>query len=260
MLGGADYDYQSFLKSELDKLFESLVEQHQVEVEKARSLQASEPQASNHGSPLARLGGSLRSLRSGSKESKESTGVETARGGSLASCGSLPESEASSGPKHNWAVLTQKLIEEHQEEFEDQESEGDQQMSYIKDILALRSPWKGVLHHQTLKKDRTKTFSLLPLQRNMHRMQDSERDDENCLQPFVRPPTSLIGSLLIVWDLITIPLELFDEQNMINFLVSVGKFSFGFWVLDVWLSSPKSQVKHSGSKFSWVGFADQLVR
>ena len=106
------------------------------------------------------------------------------------------------------------------------------------DILALRNPWKGVLHHHSLKRDRTKNYSPGPLLK-LHRMNDAETD-EGCLQPLVRPPSSklqimwsLIGSLLITWDLITIPMELFDVQDMINFLVVVGRLSFVFWVLDV---------------------------
>ena len=99
--------------------------------------------------------------------------------------------------------------------------------------------------------------------------------DSSCIQPLVRRPSSksqiawsLIGILFIVWDMITIPLELFDQQEiivfhmlpqgfmqssyvsllesacmacscmdvwqeMIDFLVVVGRFSFGYWLLDM---------------------------
>ena len=113
------------------------------------------------------------------------------------------------------------------------------------DILSLRPQWKGVLQHHDLKREKTKTFNMSP-HHKLHRMKDAETD-EGCLQAFVRPPSSkiqilwsLIGSLLIVWDLITIPLELFDVDSLINFLVNVGRFSFAFWVLDVRLGFSKS--------------------
>ncbi|CAE7210229.1 CNGA1 [Symbiodinium pilosum] len=113
------------------------------------------------------------------------------------------------------------------------------QASYVKDILALRGPWKTALQPTAcLKKQQSKSFHALPV-RASQRMKDAWMDN-GCLQSLVLPPNSklqimwsVIGSLFIVWDLITIPLELFDIQHMINFLVTVGKFSFEYWVIDM---------------------------
>lgn len=232
MDGFHEESYDAFLKSELERLFESLVQQHQAVVEKVRASESPAKAAAQSPQSPSRLGSALR------KRSKESE-ISTANG-AHSSVASFPNSEASSsgGPIHNWGLLTRNLIERHHEEFEESESEDDQQMSYAKDILSLRPAWKGVLHQNALKREKTKTFNMSPLHK-LHRMQDSETE-EGCLQAFVRPPSSkiqilwsLIGSLLIVWDLITIPLELFDVQSLINFLVQVGRFSFAFWVVDV---------------------------
>ncbi|CAE7689612.1 AMY1.6 [Symbiodinium pilosum] len=64
--------------------------------------------------------------------------------------------------------------------------------------------------------------------------------DSSCLQRFVIPPgstaqlfLSLISSFLIIWDLITIPLELFDLPDFYSFLVVFGKVSFGFWTVNI---------------------------
>ncbi|CAE7456056.1 unnamed protein product [Symbiodinium sp. CCMP2456] len=236
MDGFHEESYDAFLKSELERLFESLVQQHQAVVEKVRASEspATAPTPLGPASPQShsRLGSALR------KQSKESE-ISTVNG-AHSSVTSFPNSEASGsgGPIHNWGLLTRNLIARHHEEFEESESEDDQQMSYAKDILSLRPAWKGVLQQHALKREKTKTFNMSP-HHKLHRMQDAETD-EGCLQAFVRPPSSkiqilwsLIGSLLIVWDLITIPLELFDVQSLINFLVNVGRFSFAFWVLDV---------------------------
>ena len=125
----------------------------------------------------------------------------------------------------------------------------------------MRPAWKGVLHQNALKREKTKTFNMSPLHK-LHRMQDSETE-EGCLQAFVRPPSSkiqilwsLIGSLLIVWDLITIPLELFDVQSLINFLVQVGRFSFAFWVVDVLLGFPGEVLDWTGDGGNDVGMSD----
>ncbi|CAE7258640.1 unnamed protein product, partial [Symbiodinium pilosum] len=137
----------------------------------------------------------------------------------------------------------------------------------------LRAPWKGALQHQALKREKTQNFEKGPAV-HVTRMRDAYMDS-SCIQPLVSRPSSksqiawsLIGILFIVWDMITIPLELFDQQEiivfqmlpqgfmqssyvsllesacmafscmdvwqeMIDFLVVVGRFSFGYWLLDM---------------------------
>ena len=124
-LGG----YDSFLRSELDKLFESLIQQHQAELEKrdsVSSVRSAEPQTQNHStpsSPTSRHGSAYRS------QSKETT----SENGAIGSLASFPSSENSTAV-NNWGVLTRSLIVQHHEEFEDSDSDDDQQMSYAKDM------------------------------------------------------------------------------------------------------------------------------
>ena len=126
MDGFHEESYDAFLKSELERLFESLVQQHQAVVEKVRASESPAKAAQSPQSP-SRLGSALR------KRSKESE-ISTANG-AHSSVASFPNSEASSsgGPIHNWGLLTRNLIKRHHEEFEESESEDDQQMSYAKD-------------------------------------------------------------------------------------------------------------------------------
>ena len=42
---------------------------------------------------------------------------------------------------------------------------------------------------------------------------------------------SLLGVLFIVWDMITIPLELFDNEQLSSLLLVVGRVSFGYWLV-----------------------------
>lgn len=76
----------------------------------------------------------------------------------------------------------------------------------------------------------------------MH-MKDRVKDD-SFLQRFVFGPYSLfpllwsvIGCGLILWDLVTIPLEMFDNiPDFIAFLQAMGKVTFAFWLLDMLLN------------------------
>ena len=42
-----------------------------------------------------------------------------------------------------------------------------------------------------------------------------------------------MGSIFIVWDLVTIPLEFFDIPEFIKFLGDVGYVSLTYWILDI---------------------------
>ncbi|OLP90285.1 Potassium channel AKT1 [Symbiodinium microadriaticum] len=212
----AEEGYDGFLRAELDRLFESLVRQHQAEVDQARR-----PRLVPEGSKSVGLGHAASGWLSLGSES-DAAGPET--GASCTSLTSFAKSDASNAAMRNWEALTEKMLTKMNPELE---------------ALMLRGPWKVGLQHGHLKRDHTKSFQLSPLPK-IHRMRDLETDTASCLQPLVLTPSSkvhilwsLIGSLFIVWDLVTIPLELFDVQAMIEFLVSVGRFSFVYWLIDM---------------------------
>ncbi|OLQ05832.1 Potassium/sodium hyperpolarization-activated cyclic nucleotide-gated channel 2 [Symbiodinium microadriaticum] len=72
------------------------------------------------------------------------------------------------------------------------------------------------------------------------RVNDAFTDERSCLQRFVVGPQSkwqltwsMCSSLLILWDLITIPLEMFSIPSFTAFLDTVGLLSFTFWLMDI---------------------------
>jgi len=227
----AEEGYDGFLRAELDRLFESLVKQHQVEVDQARRPRLAEEAKSR---VLGHAASGWLSLGSES----EAAGPET--GASCTSLTSFAKSDASNrAAMRSWEALTEKMLTKFHEEQPEEQEEEPVQMNPELEALVLRGPWKVGLQHGHLKRDHTKSFQLSPLPK-IHRMRDLETDTASCLQPLVLTPSSkvhilwsLIGSLFIVWDLVTIPLELFDVQAMIEFLVSVGRFSFVYWLIDM---------------------------
>ncbi|CAJ1363774.1 unnamed protein product, partial [Effrenium voratum] len=63
--------------------------------------------------------------------------------------------------------------------------------------------------------------------------------DDTCLQPFIMSPLNperiawtAVGFVLIIWDMITIPMQLFDIPGFSGFLELMGKVTFGYWLLD----------------------------
>ncbi|CAJ1385449.1 unnamed protein product [Effrenium voratum] len=72
------------------------------------------------------------------------------------------------------------------------------------------------------------------------KINDAVTDDNSCLQRFVFGPQSqqqlvwsIIACILIIWDLITIPLEFFDVSDFVWALDSMHWFSLFFWMLDM---------------------------
>lgn len=71
------------------------------------------------------------------------------------------------------------------------------------------------------------------------RMRDVLKDPsilQSCVlgpRNFIQLIWSFAGSLFILWDLITIPLQLFDIPAFIRFLENFGMVTFIFWILDM---------------------------
>ena len=102
----------------------------------------------------------------------------------------------------------------------------------------MRSPWKAALQHHALKREKTEVFKSTSSAHGP-RMKDASVG-RSCIQPMVQKPSSklqiawsVLGVMFIVWDMITIPLELFDHEQMISVLLIVGRVTFGYWLLDM---------------------------
>jgi hypothetical protein len=173
---GEDSGYESFLREELEKLYVGLVQKHQAELgHTARRWETRGPKTPQGQGPRVCLAAAE---SDGSPSRSHSVGgfpnglAEMAHGSptsavaqSYTSFSSFADSETnqrSASVLSNWTTLTSKLIEATEDDRSD--SGENQQMSYVKDILALRAPWKVALQHRDLKREKTKTFSLTPAQ------------------------------------------------------------------------------------------------
>ncbi|CAJ1342687.1 unnamed protein product [Effrenium voratum] len=136
------------------------------------------------------------------------------------------------GPGDRWGDLVEKLMNSGTA-FEDEEM-----LVPIpqRETLRMRLNWT----HSVLGQDVQRCTSLDGMMRDAKgRMRDAFTD-QGCLQRFVVEPDSnvqliwsLIAVVFIVWDLITVPLSIFDDQGLSIFLNDVAKVSFSYWVLDM---------------------------
>lgn len=96
------------------------------------------------------------------------------------------------------------------------------------------------------------------------RMNDSMRDKSfgsrwvSSPQSAVQMTWALISCLLISWDLLTIPMEVFDDEDFTNFLRYVSFGSLSFWLLEFneeasWNSGLRSFAKSTCARgFLWI--------
>eukprot|EP00439_Symbiodinium_sp_Y106_P086557 s46_g34.t1 len=240
----AEYgEYGLFLKQELEKLHQKLVEKYQLDMQHAnyaneRSCEQVVPdqQPMKPGPPSRSASGFISNTSSRVKIDPRSLPLQlrdlSSAFPSSSSLGGLEPSPVLS----KWANLTSKLM--NTTNLAESDSE-DEVASYVKDILTIRPQWKTALQQHALKREKTQTFKSSTPLNHTPRMKDAATDG-SCLQPLVRKPSSklqitwsLLGVLFIVWDMITIPLELFDDEGMISLLLVVGRFTFGYWILDM---------------------------
>ena len=142
-----------------------------------------------------------------------------------------------------WAGLAEKLLdaqEQNEDEPEDVDKLNDvEPLLFPKDGLQMRSAWSlGLQEASRLHRNRNYRISVAASTSTL-RMNDALKDS-SCLQRFVVGPRSsiqliwsFVGSLFILWDLITIPLEMFDIPTFIEFLTEFGNVTFAFWICDM---------------------------
>ena len=282
-MAAEDGGYELFVKSELEKLCDKLVQKYQVDVRHASEKSRDQVVLGQNLQPISHSASgvfstaSIKSKIADDPFQPDRLDLSTATAYSM---GSLSSLDLGGGSKqtvaqHNWAAMTAKLMDR----FLIPESESEEEVaSYVKeDILALRAPWKTSLRQHALKREKADNVKSPLLRRQTHRMKDAAMDG-SCLQPLVRRPSSkiqildpaavpllpfctfggflarlnqgrtlsvffmcytgepritwsLLGVLFIVWDMITIPLELFDNEELSSLLLVVGRVSFGYWLL-----------------------------
>lgn len=136
-------------------------------------------------------------------------------------------------PLERWAAFSSELLE--REEAGVAEEEETHKFALVhKHILDLRGPWK-LSYHAARTTRRKRTDSAMESRRFNEIFLE-----ESCLQRFVLCPESriqlgwaLAATVLIVWDMITIPLEFFPLTEFASHVDNVALASLVFWMLDV---------------------------
>ncbi|CAJ1386436.1 unnamed protein product [Effrenium voratum] len=133
--------------------------------------------------------------------------------------------------EHPWARFAVKLLETTGDEIEQVPSREQE------DILKMKPVWKIPLS-QVPGTARMYEVSLMSPDHTL-RINNALTDD-SWLQQYVVGPRSRwqlfwssIATILILWDLITIPLEMYSVPELNEVLDGVGIFSFCFWTLDI---------------------------
>ena len=207
-LSRGDGRYAEILHDQLQNLYDTLLSEHQVETEQLRTavmmLQVKqETQSEASEAPM------------GHYDSVEVVG--------------------------RWLELSERLLEVGRDLSYDyeEESEEEAEMPLVLEGLQMRKAWSvGLQEAQILHRARNYRTSNIASSSTL-RMNDILRDP-SCLQKLVLKPRnplqllwSFLGSVFILWDLITIPLEMFDIPSFISFLENFGNVTLAFWILDV---------------------------
>ncbi|CAJ1362013.1 unnamed protein product [Effrenium voratum] len=199
--------FEEVLRDQLDSLHQILLHQHLTELQE-------------HGSKT------LADFVTGSKSLAELVEVVAP---------SRVDTEAIMGQEleieHPWARFAVKLLETTGDEIEQVPSREQE------DILKMKPVWKIPLS-QVPGTARMYEVSLMSPDHTL-RINNALTDD-SWLQQYVVGPRSRwqlfwssIATILILWDLITIPLEMYSVPELNEVLDGVGIFSFCFWTLDI---------------------------
>eukprot|EP00435_Cladocopium_sp_Y103_P048995 s280_g14.t1 len=138
-------------------------------------------------------------------------------------------------PMERWAMFAERLMEDH--------PAGDEKEVYEdelpKEELHMRSVWKVSLQEMMRRRHHGMVLATRGESDAQMRMNEAVLED-SCLQKLVVYPRSskqliwsTVGSFLILWDLVTIPLGIFDLPDFIKFLTIAARVSFFYWLIDM---------------------------
>lgn len=237
--------YSEVLREQLQHVYNTLLEQHNVETEHLRnSIWMLQNQ---------RISGKTEDGGDGDDGEQELSSVlEGVQVAELDSSFNEVSFYKSDRALENWAQLSELILcnqeylsnlsmrrdeSEREEEVMDKGSEA-AQLQFI-DGLQMRKAWTvGLQEASMINRNRNYRVSNAGSSSTM-RMNDILKDP-SILQPFVLGPRngiqllwSFVGSIFILWDLVTIPLEMYDIPKFLAFLEVFGYVTFGFWILDM---------------------------
>lgn len=144
-----------------------------------------------------------------------------------------------STPLEKWADFASKLL--MRDALFDPDDELCRPMLLGQDLLKMHPAWNIAFQEASRIASRSQNYrTTIMTAASTLRMNDALRDENSCLQRLVVGPRSvlqllwsIVGSIFIIWDLVTIPLEMFDVPQFIQFLSDVGKVSLSYWLLDM---------------------------
>ena len=212
--------FDEVLKAQLEALTQALREQHVNETEQLRNS-------------VVLLQRQIQLLTGGGESEVESKPTESA----AASETFAPDD---STPTEKWADFASKLL--MRDALFDPDDELCRPMLLGQDLLKMHPSWNIAFQQASRIASRGQNYrATIMTAASTLRMNDALRDDNSCLQRLVVGPRSwlqllwsIVGSIFIVWDLITIPLEMFNNiPQFIKFLSDVGKVSLTYWILDM---------------------------
>lgn len=214
--------FDDVLKTQLETLHQTIREQHVNETEQLRNT-------------VVLLQRQIQLLTGGNESEAETKPTES----SFAFASETSAFPDASTPLEKWGDFASKLL--MRDALFDPDDELCRPMLLGQDLLKMHPAWNIAFQEASRIASRSQNFrTTIMTAASTLRMNDALRDENSCLQRLVVGPRSvlqllwsIVGSIFIVWDLVTIPLEMFDVPQFIQFLSEVGKVSLSYWLLDM---------------------------
>ncbi|CAE7650877.1 KCNH2 [Symbiodinium microadriaticum] len=146
------------------------------------------------------------------------------------------------GIHDKWFVLSLKLTDQEAEDALDPVSPfpvtKQESSAGSGTFIKLLPAWNRGLHESFRQQKRAKRRSM----RGVSARMNEKVKDNTCLQPLIIVPSSpkrvswtFLGFVFILWDLVTIPMTMFDIPGFSDFLDLMGRVTFGYFLMDVFL-------------------------
>jgi len=239
--------YEDVLDMQLKSLHETLLQQHRIEKERLdqswRNRLSSELGARAWKESREALDGDHEEAETADSDGPSAWHLWAPFTGHLSAPLSMPmgDPDAAAGDglasvPYRWADLTLKLANRSVQTSENEMISN----TSVNCSLVMHQAWT-ISVQEAMKRHQARNYHMPGAEESASTLKMNETIlDSSCLQRFVIAPgstaqlvLSALCSVLIVWDLITIPLELFDLPSLYGFLLTFGKATFAFWTLNI---------------------------
>ncbi|OLP90215.1 EH domain-containing protein 4 [Symbiodinium microadriaticum] len=223
-------DYEALLTAQLDQLRANLLQQHRAETDRLRKHNL-------------KLRAELGLLHQGI--SADDDPLVTVADKDLANSPApllvelhpaSDEKDRLTEPAHRWGLLVASLLDGEDSGW-DPAPVSPPAASFTPAPLQMKASWAAGVHQMRQFRSYRTTLSS---KNSTMRMQDAVQEEDSIFQRFVVGPRSkqqmiwsTVGAIWIVWDLITIPLGLFEDEDFIRLMSTVARVSFVYWFFDI---------------------------